>query len=356
MSDTSVQHDAGDPDQPDSGAPPRRGRGRRIRRIALVSAAAVIVVIGAVAGGGYLFANHVLSSVHRIDVPALDAPHQPVMPAATRAGMTILLTSFGAGPSPKLASSSAGPLAPAGGLIALVHLDANQRTGAVISIPPNAVVRVPGHGKTDIGNALALGGPSLLVKTVERLTDVRIDHYSVLSLTGALQVIDALDGVNVDVPFPVTSLGHTFHQGINHVNGGTAIAYARQPAVSEIGRELLQQNLIRAILDKIAHQHLFNSVVADYRLVRALAGALSVDSNLTNSGLESLALHLGKLGASDGVFVNAPVVGGSATLGGDAPVHLKPALSRKLWQAIRSDSVAAFAKQHPSIVTPVAPA
>ncbi len=81
-----------------------------------------------------------------------------------------------------------------------------------------------------------------------------------------------------------------------------------------------------------------------------------MDSNLTNSGLESLALHLGKLGASDGVFVNAPVVGGSATLGGDAPVHLKPALSRKLWQAIRSDSVAAFAKQHPSIVTPVAPA
>ena len=86
MSDTSVQHDAGDPDQPDSGEPPRRGRGRRIRRIALVSAAAVSVVIGAVAGGGYLFANHVLSSVHRIDVPALDAPHQPVMTAATRAG------------------------------------------------------------------------------------------------------------------------------------------------------------------------------------------------------------------------------------------------------------------------------
>jgi LCP family protein required for cell wall assembly len=356
VSDTSMQHDAGDPGHPDSDEPPRRGRGRRIRRIALVSAAVVVVVIGAIAGSGYLFANHVLSSVHRIDVPALDAPHQPVMPAATRAGMTILLTSFAAGPTPKLASSTKGPLPSAGGFVTLVHLDANQRTGAVISIPPNAIVRVPGHGRTEIGNALALGGPSLLVKTVERLTDVRIDHYSVLSLTGALQVIDSLDGINVDVPYATTSLGHVFHQGINHVNGGVAIAYARQPAVSEIGRELLQQNLIRSILDKIAHKHLFDSPVADYRLVRALAGAMSVDSNLSNSGLESLALHLGKLGAGDGVFVTAPAVGGSATLGGDAPVHLKRAVSRKLWQAIRSDSVAAFAQRYPTTVTTTAPA
>jgi hypothetical protein len=90
--------------------------------------------------------------------------------------------------------------------------------------------------------------------------------------------------------------------------------------------------------------------------VRALAGALSVDSNLGNSQLVSLALGLGNLGSSDGTFVNAPIRGGSATHGGNKPVHLNQVLSQKLWQAIRHDNVAAFAKRYPSTVTSTAPA
>ena len=66
------------------------------------------------------------------------------------------------------------------GLIALVHIDANRKAGAFVSIPANAVVRVPGHGMMPISQSLRLGGPSLLIATVERVTGVRIDHYSVV--------------------------------------------------------------------------------------------------------------------------------------------------------------------------------
>jgi LCP family protein required for cell wall assembly len=353
VSDTSTQHDTDNPDHSDNPGQGRTGRRRRIKRIALVSAASLIALVLVIAGGGYFFASHMLSSVHRIHVVALSAPDQPVMPAATSRSVTILLTSGAVGAvQGTLPKSSVGP---ASGLISLIHLDANQRTGAVISLPPNAIVSIPGHGKKDLGDALAIGGPSLLVKTVERLTDVRINHYSVLSFSGALAVINALGGVDVDVPYVTTSSGHTFHQGTNLVDGHSALAYARQPAISEIGRELLQQNLMRSIMSKIAHKRLFRNPTVDYRLVRALAGALSVDSNMSNSQLASLALSLGNLGSSDGTFVDAPTIGSSATRGGDNPVHLDRSLSQKLWQAIRHDSVAAFALRYPSTVTSTAP-
>jgi LCP family protein required for cell wall assembly len=353
LSDTS-QHDADGPAHSASAEPDPPRRRRRVKRIVLVSVAGLMALVVVIAGGGYLFANHILSGVHRISVPALTAPHQPVGPAATRSSVTVLLTADAVGTAPhgRVPASSKGP---ASGLISLIHLDANKRGGAVISLPPNAMVPIPGHGKKDLGDALALGGPSLLVETVERLTNVRINHYSVLSFSGALAVIDALGGVNVDVPYATTSSGYTFHQGINHIDSHSALAYARQDDVSEIGRELLQQNLIRSMVSKIAQQRLFRNPTVDYRLVRALAGALSVDSNLSNSQLVSLAVGLGNLGSSDGTFVDAPTIRGSATRGGDKPVHLKRALSQKLWQAIRNDSVAAFALRHPSTVTSVAP-
>lgn len=358
MSDISTRHGAGSSGHLDSGKSGRRAQRRRSKRIALAAAIAVIAVMAMVAGGGYLYTNHVLSSVHRIPVAALNAAHQPVMPAATSRSMTILLTSstVGAVSRPAAAGSSSGRPLPAGGLIALIHFDASQRTGAMISIPSNLMVAVPGHGRAILGDALSIGGPSLLIKTVERLTNVRIDHYSILSVTGALQVIGALGGVDVSLPYSTTSGSYTFQQGKNHINGYRAIAYARQPGVSEIGRELLQQNLIRSILIKIARQGLFKSPTVDVRLVRAMAGALSVDSNLSNSGLESLAVRLGKLGSGAGTFVNTPVLRGSATRGGDRPVYLNRALSGKLWQAIRHDSVAAFALRYPATVTSPAPA
>jgi LCP family protein required for cell wall assembly len=366
MSDNSPQHDADSPGQadspahagrpghPDSGEPPRprSSRRRRIKRFALASTAAIVVIVAVVAGGGYLYANHLLSGVHRIpDIKALDAADQPVMPAAASTGMTVLLTSYALGKS-----TTTGPARGLkSGLIALIHLDADQKAGAVISLPANLVVPVPGHGNRELGDATAIGGPSLLIKTIEGFTDVRIDHYSVLSFSGTLRVISALGGVNVVVPRAVTSEGHVFQRGTNHVIGHSVIAYARQTQVSEIGRELLQQNLIRAILSKIAHQDLFNSATADLRLVRALSGAFSVDSNMTNSELESLALRLGKLGTGDGTFVDAPVRHGSATKGGDRPVHLDPALGALLWKAIRTGGVNNFAHVHPSAVTPAAP-
>jgi LCP family protein required for cell wall assembly len=332
-------------------ARPTAGRARRTLRIASFAVAGLAVLAVAAGGAGYFEVNHLAGSIPRIDgIAALDAAHQPVMPAATRRSMTVLLSGDKALP----ASGHAGDPDVPSGLIALVHLNANGHGGAVVSIPDNAVVAIPGHGRGELVNALKFGGPSLLITTVEHLTHVRIDHYSEIGFAGTAQVVQAMGGVNVKVPYTVTSYGHTFPAGTDHLTGATALPYVRQPGVSEIGRELLQQNLIRAMLDKIASHHMFSHVTTDYRVLHAMSGALSVDSNFSNSQLERLALRLGHLKGRDGVFVSAPAYGSPAS-GGTSPVRLNRRLSRKLWRAIRHDAVAAFARRYPSTVTPGAP-
>lgn len=89
--------------------------------------------------------------------------------------------------------------------------------------------------------------------------------------------------------------------------------------------------------------------------MHALASALSVDSNFSNSQIESLALQLGHLRGREGVFVSAPTTNGSPESGGTTPVYLNRNLSRLLWSAIRNDSVAQLARRFPFTVTPIAP-
>ncbi len=194
--------------EPDSGAPARRQRRHRIRllkRVVISAAVAVVVLAGALVGGSYLFVNHLASSIHRINgVVALTAADQPLVPARFKGSMTILLTGSATEPAHRGGrgadgSSTAGEYS--SGLIALVHLNASHRGGSVVSIPANALVYVHGHGNIELGDTLAIGGPSLLIRTVEKVTGDRINHYSVLDFAGAAAVVRALHNVPVDVPY-----------------------------------------------------------------------------------------------------------------------------------------------------------
>ena len=345
--------------------PERGGRRRRGVRIALASAAAIVVLAAGAAVGGYLLVNHLAGNIHRIPnvFGGVDAASRPVMPAATSGSLTILLagsetvpgSTGGSGAdrsSTAAGSTAAGSIAGGnGGLIALVHINANRPAAAIVSIPPDALVHVPTHGVTQLWNALPLGGPSLLIQAVERLTDVRVDHYLVVDFNRLATSVGPLGGVNVDVRQYAASNGVVFHPGTNHLTGATAIDYLRATSHSEDGRVLAQRALLYAVLEKIAAEHPLTNPAGDFSILTALTKAVSVDSNFTNSELESLAMHLRLLGGSSRTFVSAPVAR-TFTFRGQSAVSLKSALSHRLWQAIRNDAVAAFARRYPSTVTP----
>jgi LCP family protein required for cell wall assembly len=338
--DDGISTGAGRDTGPDQEQPPRRRR-RRLR-IALVSLASLVVLVGGVVAGGYAYVNHLAGSVQRIPVSftRLDVANHP-----SRA-MTVLITGAGIGPT---GAPQPGAGANTSGLIMLLHINANQQAGGVVSIPPQTIVRVPGHGRTEINNALAIGGPTLLVRTVELLTHVQIDHYARIDFTHVANVVNVVGGVNVVLPETASSFGHIFHIGVNHLNGLTALYYVRQTSLTQEGRVLRQQSLIRAVLHKLANRHLLTRPLTMVRVLNAIIRMLTVDSNFTNSGLERLATELGGLSSRAGTFVTAPthISGGQ--------VHLDRAISRRLWAAVRQDSISEFARRYPFTVTPAAP-
>ncbi len=321
---------------------PSRTGPRRGLRIALVTLASFVVLIGAVAAGGYFYLNHLAGSIQRIPVK-FAAVSEPAG-ASYGGAMTVLITGKGIGPTGAMSV----PENSTSGLIMLLHVNATGYSGGVVSIPPQSIVRVPGHGKTELQNALKFGGPDLLVRTVENLTHVQINHYARIDFAHVDRTVNAIGGVDVTLPEATSSFGHVFHVGVNHLNGLSALKYARQPSLTQEGRVLRQQSLMRAVIRTIEFGHLLSNPVTMYRVLHALISMLTVDSDFTTSELVHLSREVRHLtGSTD--YVTAPVHLRNGQ------VRLDRAITRQLWAAIRQDSISAFAKRYPFTVTPAAP-
>jgi LCP family protein required for cell wall assembly len=304
--------------------------------------ASFVVLIGGVVAGGYVYVNHLAGSIQRI--PVKFAKLDAATGSSYGGAMNVLITGKGVGPTGDKSVSED----TASGLIMILHVNATGYSGGVVSIPPQSIVKVPGHGKTQLENALKFGGPDLLVRTVENLTHVQINHYARIDFSHVDRTVNALGGVNVTLPDATSSFGHVFHMGVNHLNGFEALAYARQPSLSEEGRVLRQQSLMRAVIRKIEFKHLLSNPLTMYRVLHALINMLTLDSNFTASQIEHLAREVRDLTGST-EYVTAPVHMRNGQ------VRLDRAITRQLWAAIRQDSITAFARRYPFTVTPSAP-
>lgn len=304
----------------------RPKRRRRLGwRIATLSGLSLVVLVVATVVAGLVMVNQLAGRIPRIHVARLEAAVKPAGGPPGQA-MNVLITGQDQAP---------GTVGNPSGLIMILHINADQQAGGAVSIHPLAMVQVPGHGRTELQNALVFGGPSLLVQTVEQLTNVTIQHYARIDLPHVANVVDVIGGVDIRTP-----------GGTVHVDGAGALAYARDPALSEEGRVLRQQSLIRAVMTKIANDHLLTNPTTMIGVLSALTSMLTVDSDFTNGELLSLARALGGLSSSAGTFVVAPF----HTVGGE--IFLDPVITAQLWAAIRQDALAAFAQKFPWTVTP----
>jgi len=314
----------------------RRGR-RRPWRIALISLGSFLGLVLVVAAGGYADGNHLVSSIPRVKVAYLTA-------ATANSGQTFLVTANPFGPTGNNGQSTSLPNYSK--FFMLLHINADGKAGGAVTIPGDTVVNVPGYGAHPLWYALEKGGPSLAVETIARLTGDPINHYARVDFTHVSALVDAVGGVDVTIPKTTTSFGQTFPAGVNHLTGVTAVYYARDPSLSDQDRTLRQEVLVRNVLAKIGNDHLLTNPVTMVSVLHALTSALTVDSNMTNSEVTSLARQLGGLGSSAATFVTAA----TRTVHGQLVVN--PAIDNQLWTAIKQDGIAGFAAKHPSTVTP----
>jgi LCP family protein required for cell wall assembly len=340
MTSPPIWHDPASPTHspgPDTGTRMERRAGRkRHKRAAVLSVLGGLVLIGAVAAIGFVVVSNLIPRIHVSHL---------VLPQGG-ADQTVLITGAGFGPTGTSAPTATGT--EFSGLIMLLHIDINKKTGAVVSIPPLVIVPVPGRGRGEIWDALKHGGPTLLVQTVEQLTGVPINHYARVDFDHVATMIGAIGGVDVSILKPDVSFGHKFHAGVNQLNGVTALYYVRDKSITQAARVLRQQNLIRAILFKLARRHLLTNPLTMVHVLGALTTMLTVDSDFTNSSLMLFAKDLSSLSGKSGTFVTAP------TYKAGRNIYLDNALSSQLWRGITHNSVAAYAKKYPFTVTPVA--
>ncbi|WP_430869001.1 LCP family protein [Demequina aurantiaca] len=127
---------------------------------------------------------------------------------------------------------------------------------ALISIPRDSYVEIPGYNKNKINAAFAFGGPELLVETVEGLTGLTVDAYFEIGFTGVGEIVDALGGVELchDADVSDEKSKMEWEAGCHVVGGDDALAFSRMrysDPLGDIGRTQRQQQLVSVVAQDI---------------------------------------------------------------------------------------------------------
>jgi LCP family protein required for cell wall assembly len=112
----------------------------------------------------------------------------------------------------------------------VVHVDPAVRTPLLVSFPRDLIVNIPGHGQGQLNAAFPLGGPGLLIQTLQADFQIPIQHYLQVDFASFPKIVDAIGHVNVWFPTAVHDpyIGLNINQpGCVSLDGPTALAYVR---------------------------------------------------------------------------------------------------------------------------------
>jgi LCP family protein required for cell wall assembly len=217
----------------------------------------------------------------------------------------------------------------------------NPRLGrvSILGIPRDSWVAIPGSGTNKINAALALGGPELLVRTVEQVSGIHIDAFVLTGFVGFERLVDAVGGIDVRIPYPIddSAAGAHLKAGPEHLNRSEALAFARArhdvPA-GDFSRSFNQGRLIIAALATLRGQ------VANGRpaalLPWVLAGSRSLQTDLSLSQIFELLLAAPAFEPSR---AQNEVASGSGTTIGGLSVVVLGQRARALFRDLRDDAV-----------------
>ena len=138
-------------------------------------------------------------------------------------------------------------------------LNNKEKSVKLVSIPRDSYVYVPDRGRNDkITHAHAFGGTRGTIDTVEGALDIPIDYYVKMNFNAFIEVVDALGGIDAEVPYDYTELDENdqrtiqLEKGMQHLDGKHALALARTRKLdSDIERGKRQQMIIAGYSKRI---------------------------------------------------------------------------------------------------------
>ncbi|MEU6367882.1 LCP family protein [Streptomyces sp. NPDC046931] len=336
-------------------AKPRRRRGRWI----LLSLALLVVAAG---GTGYWLYSDLDGNIKGVDIDKALGDNRPEKLPTSGQNILVLGSDSRAGAN---ASLHTGKVSGARSDTALVMHIPDGRTKAVaVSIPRDTLVTRPTCTKPD-GTEVASAkrvmfnsiysqvGPACVVKTVEQMSGVRMDHYVEIDFAGFKGLVDAIGGVTVTVDRNIhdKSSGLDLTAGTHRLDGTQSLEFVRTRHGigdgSDLGRIGLQQQFMLALLSEIKKQDLLGSPAKAYKIADSLTAALTTDSGLASlTKLAEFGRSVNGVDPSTMETIMLPVA--YDKVDPNRVVAAEPQ-SSTLWKALRTDSdIPASAKKSPA--------
>lgn len=177
-------------------------------------------------------------------------------------------------------------------ILATANPDKNKAT--MTSIPRDTLVDVKGDPGNKyfmfrVNSAYEVGGNQASVKTVSSLLDTPVDYYVEVNMKALRSLVDAVGGVDVNVPFYFEYDWCKFGKGRHHLDGRHAVAYVRmrkEDPRGDYGRQLRQRQVIEAVAKKAMS---VNSIT-NYRKLITIFNKY-VKTNLSFNDMLALALN-----------------------------------------------------------------
>ncbi|MEZ0065252.1 LCP family protein required for cell wall assembly [Streptacidiphilus sp. MAP12-20] len=205
----------------------------------------------------------------------------------------------------------------------LLHLSRDRRRAVGVSIPRDAMVDVPACTLPDgrvtdpylgmFNSAFEQGGTACTIRTVEQMTDIRIDHFVVVDFTGFKKMVDAIGGVDVCLSQPVVDKDSQLNlpAGRQTLDGEQALGYVRVRYAlgdgSDTQRMGRQQDFLSSLVQKVESSGVLFNPTRLYPLLDAATSSLTVDPGLnTLNKLYDLASSLSQTSAGQVEFLTAP--------------------------------------------------
>jgi LCP family protein required for cell wall assembly len=346
-----------------------RGGHRRTTAVLVVAALGIVA-----ATGWYAYTlNRKIERIPRVDVSAITGDESNRPPKAPNKAVNILL--MGADNPHRLVKQPTvdqllqdgewDPGAYRSDTMMVVHIPADRKSAYVVSVPRDSYVPIYDaeghqHGQNKINESFSAYGPLGTWRTIENLSQVRIDHMMVIDYAGFNELTDAIGGVNVYVPETVydSQQDQEWTKGWHHIQGELALKYVRMRhglLEGDFDRIDRQQNFLRAVLQKTLADGTIGDPFKLNSVLGAITGHLAVDSSWSTGDIRGLALGLRGIDSKQVHFMTLPLLRYDTIPGvGDSNI-IDTQAAKLLWGAVLDDKVGKYLKDHPEDELPDPP-
>ncbi|MET9438662.1 LCP family protein [Streptomyces sp. NPDC006551] len=178
----------------------------------------------------------------------------------------------------------------------LLHISAGRSSATAVSIPRDLMVGIPSCRKSDgtrssarfaqFNSAFEVGGTACTIRTVERLTGIRVDHHMVIDFRGFKKMVDAVDGVEVCLREPIDDSDARLKlpAGLRTLHGEQALGFVRARKSlgngSDTERMDRQQQFLGALVSKVQSNGVLLNPTRLYPVLDAATKSITTDPGL----------------------------------------------------------------------------